>query len=70
MNIRNRRGEGSASVVGIVAILVLVLIAGYFLFFRGEATAPVEDNTDTINVTIPTPDAMDGGDTAPAPEAQ
>lgn len=54
-NIINRRGEGSASVVAIVAILIIVLLAVYFLFFRGgSADAPSDINVnlpDTVNVT-------------------
>ena len=49
----NRRGEGAASVVAIVAILVIVLLAAYFLFFRGRTSEPTEINVqvpDTVNV--------------------
>ena len=53
----SRRGEGAASVVGIVAILVIVLLAVYFVFFRGsQASAPSDVNVnlpDTVNVETP-----------------
>lgn len=67
-SINGRRGEGSASVVGIVAIIVIVIIAGYFLFFRGGASDgggndSVDVNLpDTVNVNPPS-----GGGSAPAP---
>lgn len=66
--ISNRRGEGSASVVGIVAIIVLVLIAGYFLFFRGDATPAAEEGDNTINVTVPNPSDLENIGTEPAAE--
>ena len=51
----SRRGEGAAGPVAIVAIVVLVLIAGYFLFFRGGAEAPADNSVvpDTVNVNVP-----------------
>jgi uncharacterized protein YpmB len=66
--ISSRRGEGSASVVGIIAIIVLVLIAGYFLFFRGADAPATEEGDNTINVTVPNPsDVMeDAAGTEPA----
>lgn len=54
----SRRGEGSASVVAIVAILIIVVLAVYFLFLRGGAETGAPETVDvnlpeTVNVQQP-----------------
>jgi hypothetical protein len=55
--ITERRGEGAASVVAIVAILVIVALAVWLLFFRTPASAPT-DGTIDVNVDLPSSGEM------------